>query len=58
MGIEIKAGEQLRKKDIRSLRTFMEAVPECRVCILAYNGVEVVDLGEGIWAVPLGLIIR
>lgn len=58
VGIEIKAGEQLRNKDIRSLRTFMEAVPECRVCILAYNGVDVVDLGEGIWAVPLGLIIR
>jgi len=31
----------------------MEAAPECRLCILAYNGVEVVNLGDGIWAVPL-----
>ncbi|OFW61834.1 MAG: hypothetical protein A2W01_11010 [Candidatus Solincola sediminis] len=58
VGIEIKTGEQLGNKDLVSLRTFMKATPECQLCILAYNGGEVADLGQGIWAVPLGLLLQ
>ena len=57
VGIEIKAGEIPQKKDIRALRAFMDSTPECRLCILAYNGVDIATLGEGIWAVPLGLLL-
>ncbi|MFH1149571.1 MAG: ATP-binding protein [Actinomycetota bacterium] len=58
VGIEIKAGEIPQKKDIRSLRAFMEATPECDLCILGYNGVDIATLGEGIWALPLDLLLQ
>ncbi len=58
VGIEVKAGETIDKRDIKSLRAFMEAAPECNLSILAYNGFEIVSLGDGIWAVPLGALLR
>ena len=57
VGIEVKASEVLRAEDIKSVRAFKESTADCRLCILAYNGLEVVNLGEGIWAVPLGLLL-
>jgi uncharacterized protein len=57
VGIEVKASEIVRAEDTVSLRAFKESAADCRLCILAYNGHEVVNLGEGIWAVPLGLLL-
>jgi predicted AAA+ superfamily ATPase len=57
VGVEVKSGERLDAADVRGLRSFIDATPRCELCILAYNGTETVSLGDGIWAVPLGLLI-
>lgn len=57
VGIEVKSSEALDLHDADSLRTFMDNVSDCKLCILAYNGDSLVDLGGGVWAVPLGLLL-
>jgi len=57
VGIEIKFSESLCSQDTDSLRLFMDSVNDCKLCILACNGESLVDLGGGVWAVPLGLLL-
>lgn len=57
VGIEIKSSEIVNSEDARNLRLFKGSTTDCRLGILAYNGFEVVNLGDGIWAVPLGLLL-
>ncbi|MBU4174350.1 MAG: ATP-binding protein [Actinobacteria bacterium] len=57
LAIEVKAGESWSKRDLKGLRAFLSAVPGCKAGILAYNGTEMINLGDRIWAVPMGLLL-
>lgn len=57
IGIEVKAATQWREHDLGSLRAFLERTPACSHVILAYNGKRTVQLGDKLWAIPLGLLL-
>ena len=57
VGIEVKAGTRFRDADLAGLRAFVGKAPATRTGILAYNGTEAVKIGQGIFAVPLGLLL-
>jgi len=57
VAIEIKTGSRWRDHDLSGLRAFLRATPHCDAAVLAYNGVEAVQIDEKIWAVPLSLLL-
>ena len=57
VGIQVKAGTRFRDADLAGLRTFVGKAPQTRAGILAYNGTEALKIGQGIFAVPLGLLL-
>jgi len=57
LAIEVKSGGRWQAQDIKGLKVFLDTTPSCRAGILAYNGDQVVKLGEKIWAVPISLLI-
>jgi predicted AAA+ superfamily ATPase len=57
VGIEVKAGTRYRDADLSGLRAFVAGAPETRAGILAYNGTEALRIGQGLFAVPLGLLL-
>lgn len=57
LAIEVKAAERWQDRDVAGLRAFLSATPHCKAAIFAYNGTEVVNLGEKIWAVPTSLLL-
>jgi len=46
-----------RYEPLAGLRAFLSATPHCVAAVLAYNGTEMIKLGERQWAVPLGLFL-
>ena len=57
LAVEVKAATQWRGHDLGSLRAFLERTPACTCAILAYNGQRTVQLGDKLWAIPLGLLL-
>lgn len=57
VAIEVKAGSRFTDRDLAGLRAFAQATPGHAGGILAYNGTEAVGLGDGIHAIPLGLLL-
>lgn len=57
LAIEVKMAGRFEERHLAGLRAFKRSVPSARACILAYNGTEGTDLGGGIFAIPLGLLI-
>lgn len=57
IAIEVKAGARWSKKDLSGLKAFVSSTPHCVAAILAYNGTEIVRVGEIMWAVPLSLVL-
>ena len=57
LAIEVKSAARWNDGDLAGLRTFLSATPHCVAAVLAYNGTEMVKLGERLWAVPLGLLL-
>jgi predicted AAA+ superfamily ATPase len=57
MAIEVKSSARWGKKDLSGLEAFVAATPHCRAAVLCYNGEEAVQLGDKIWALPLGLVL-
>jgi len=57
LAIEVKASTRWTENDLSGLRTFMERTPDCIAAILAYNGTDAVQLGERLWAIPMGHLI-
>lgn len=53
IAIEVKSSTRFGKGDLRGLRSFLDQTPMAETGILAYNGEEVLDLGQGVFAVPL-----
>ena len=57
LAIEVKSAARWDDRDLVGLRAFLSSTPHCVAAVLAYNGVEMVKLGERLWAVPLGLLL-
>jgi hypothetical protein len=55
--VEIKAATRFGDRDLAGLRAFAASTPGFRAGILAYNGEEAHALGDGLFAVPLGLLL-
>lgn len=57
IAIEVKSGSRWQNKDLAGLKTFLSTSPKCRAGILAYNGQELLKLGDKLWAVPLHILL-
>lgn len=57
IAIEVKASATWNKSDLSGLRAFLEAYPDCRAAVLAYNGTEALQLDDKLHAVPLSLLL-
>lgn len=57
LAIEVKSAARWEDRDLVGLRAFLSSTPHCVAAVLAYNGTEMVKLGERLWAVPLGLLL-
>ncbi len=44
-------------RDLRGLRAFVERTKGVRAGVLAYDGTEAVDLGDRLYAIPLGALL-
>ncbi len=55
--IEVKAATRWNEKDLSGLRTFLARTPNCEKALLAYNGEEAIDLGNKLWAMPIGRLL-
>jgi predicted AAA+ superfamily ATPase len=57
VAIEVKAGANFGGRDLAGLKAFKAQTPGVRAGILAYNGSEVLRLGDDLYAIPLGLLL-
>lgn len=57
LAIEVKAASRFTERDASGLRAFLDSTTGAVAGVLAYNGHEVVSLGDRIFAVPLGLLL-
>lgn len=57
LALELKAASRWNKRDFSGLRAFLSSHPRCKAGILAYNGMEAVQLEDRLWAIPLGLLL-
>ncbi len=57
LALEVKAATRWGSSDLTSLKAFLEATPGCRAAILGHNGTQSAQLGDRLWALPLGLLL-
>jgi len=57
MALELKSAARWQAKDLTGLKAFLKATPHCKAGILCHNGEEAVQLGERLWALPIGLVL-
>jgi predicted AAA+ superfamily ATPase len=57
LALEVKSAVRWDDRDLVGLRAFLSSTSHCVAAVLAYNGTEMVKLGERLWAVPLGLLL-
>ena len=57
LAIEVKAASRWDDRELGGLEAFLSVTRRCRAAILAYNGTEAVQLGDRLWAIPLGLLL-
>jgi len=57
VAIEVKAATRFRDRELSGLRAFKSKTKGVVAGILAYNGREIAHLGDGLWALPLGLLL-
>jgi predicted AAA+ superfamily ATPase len=57
IAIEVKSGTRFSDRDLAGLQTFSAKTPGVAASILAYNGTEAVQLGERLFAIPIGLLL-
>jgi len=57
LAIEVKAASRFGGNDLAGLRALCSKTPGIAAGILAYNGAEVVALGEKLFAIPLSLLM-
>jgi len=57
VAIEVKATSRIDKRAVSGLRSLVAGTPGPALGILAYNGPEVISLGDDLHAVPIGLLL-
>ncbi len=57
VAIEAKAASRWGDGDLSGLRAFLEHTPKCRAAVLAYNGTVAAQLGDRLWAIPVGQLL-
>lgn len=57
LAVEVKSATAPIFSDIKGLQLFLEEYPEARCGVLAYNGNRLFRLTEGIFAVPIRLLV-
>jgi predicted AAA+ superfamily ATPase len=57
LAVEVKSGSRWREQDLAGLQSFLEKTPRCRMALLAYQGEKVVQLGDRLWALPIGTLL-
>ena len=57
VAVEVKAGSRFGDRDLGGLRAFLEKTSGAGVGLLAYNGAELLPLGERLYAVPLAMLL-
>jgi hypothetical protein len=57
VAIEVKAASRFSDRDLAGLRAFASTTTGLVAGLLAYNGSELLSLGERLYAVPLGLLL-
>lgn len=57
IAIEVKAASRWTEGDLAGLRAFLRRTPSCTSAILAYNGTKAFDLGNRLYAIPLGHLL-
>jgi hypothetical protein len=57
VAIEVKAGSRFLECDLGGLRAFVGNTKGAVAGVLAYNGPDVVPLGDRLFAVPLSLLL-
>jgi predicted AAA+ superfamily ATPase len=57
IALEVKAATRWQESDLAGLRAFAARTPTCIATVLAHNGREAVQLGDRIWAIPLGHLL-
>ena len=57
LAIEVKAASRWDHTDLSGLQAFLDRTPACVAAILAYNGKHSVQLGNRLWAIPMGQLI-
>jgi uncharacterized protein len=58
VAIEVKASTRWARDDLSGLHAFLDRTPDCVAAVLAYNGREAVQLGDRLWVLPLGDLLR
>ena len=57
VAIEVKAAARIGDRDLAGLKALKAKSPGVRAGIVAYNGSEVLRLGDDLFAIPLGLLL-
>lgn len=57
MALEVKSSARWEKSDLSGLEAFLAVTPHCKAAVLCHNSTQAVQLGEKIWALPLGLVL-
>jgi len=57
IAIEVKAGANWSRSDLSALQEFLSVTPNCRAAVIAHNGEEALQIGERMWAIPLGVLL-
>lgn len=57
IALELKSAARWSERDLASLKIFLDNTPSCKAGILVYNGRQTAQLGEKLWAVPMGMMV-
>lgn len=57
IAVEVKSSTRWQENDLIGLKAYLNSSKNCRAAILAYNGEEVLKLGNRIWAVPISVLL-
>ncbi|MDI6865268.1 MULTISPECIES: ATP-binding protein [Thermodesulfovibrio] len=57
IAIEVKAGEKWEDRELSGLKAFVNNTENCIAGVVAYNGTNIVRLGDKLWAIPLSVLL-
>lgn len=57
LAVEVSSSSSWQAKDLDGINAFMASSKNCKLGIVAYAGVKVLQLGKNIWAIPIALLL-